>query len=43
MKRKSLIPLLGFGLNRHVNEDDTVPSVPFNKDMDNIVFQAGLE
>ncbi|WP_340620288.1 lipase family protein [Xenorhabdus siamensis] len=26
---------------RHVNEDDTVPSVPFNKDMDNIAFQVG--
>ncbi|WP_338804368.1 lipase family protein [Xenorhabdus griffiniae] len=26
---------------RHVNENDTVPSVPFNKDMDNIAFQIG--
>ncbi|WFQ78346.1 lipase family protein [Xenorhabdus sp. SF857] len=25
---------------RHVNEDDFVPSVPFNKDMDNIALQA---
>ncbi|WP_258087419.1 lipase family protein [Xenorhabdus bovienii] len=25
---------------RHVNEDDFVPSVPFNKDMDNISLQA---
>ncbi|CBJ80630.1 putative lipase protein [Xenorhabdus bovienii str. Jollieti] len=26
---------------RHVNENDFVPSVPFNKDMDNVAFQAG--